>query len=119
MNLQEWAAVLTAAGIGGIFVEVVRAFMHRRGMDATTAKEMSEAAVLLVSPLRDRVVELESELSGTEKQASELDRELKEATATVVTLTTQVVNLTNELMACRAELAQLRREMGDTHAPPE
>jgi chromosome segregation ATPase len=111
VNIQTWAAVLTAAGIGGIVVEVVRAVLHRRGMDANTAKEMSEAAALLVSPLKDRVVELESELSATEKQAGELDRELKEATATVVTLTTQVVNLTNELMACRAELAELRREL--------
>jgi chromosome segregation ATPase len=115
VNVQTWAAILTAAGIGGIVVEVVRAILHRRGMDASTAKEMSEAAVLLVSPLKDRVSELESELTATEARASELDKDLKEATATVVTLTTQIVNLTNELMACRSELAELRRELGPHH----
>lgn len=119
MNVQTWAAVLTAAGVGGVAVEAMRAVLHRRGMDANAAKTVTEAAVGLVTPLRERVSELETDLDKTERHASELDSDLKAATRTVVHLTQQVVmltqqvaDLTEELVACRAELAAFRSEIG-------
>ena len=114
--MQDWAAILVGLGLGGVVVEGVRFVFHRRGMDASAAKTVTEAAVGLVAPLRERVAELEAELTETEARASELDVDLKAATATVVHLTNEVVGLTNALEACHRELAEFRKMLGP-HAP--
>lgn len=113
-GVQDWATVLVALGIGGVIVEAVRFILHRRGMDATAAKTVTEAAVGLVLPLKERVAELETELTATEERASELAADLKAATATVVHLTREVVALTTSLEACHAELAEFRKLLGPT-----
>lgn len=115
-GVQDWAAVLVGLGIGGVLVEAVRFVLHRKGMDADAAKTVTDAAIGLVTPLKDRVRELEADLTVTEERASELDTDLKAATATVITLTQQVVGLTAALEACHAELAEFRRMLGP-HAP--
>jgi chromosome segregation ATPase len=112
VSIQEWAAVLTAAGIGGIVVETARAFWHRRGMDANAAKTVTEAAVGLVAPLQKRISELETDLTASERHASDLDTDLKHATAKVIDLMGEVEKLMAELTACRAELRAMRHDMG-------
>lgn len=115
-GVDNWAAILVGLGLGGVVVEVVRSILHRKGMDASAAKSVTETALSLVAPLKERVSELESELSATEERASELDADLKHATATVVHLTQEVIKLTNGLENCQTELAEFRRMLGP-HAP--
>lgn len=109
---SNWAAVLVGLGLGGVVVEIVRSILHRKGMDASAAKSVTETALSLVAPLRERVHELEAELTATEERASELDTDLKAATATVVHLTRQVVEVTNAMADCHAEVAEFRKTLG-------
>jgi septal ring factor EnvC (AmiA/AmiB activator) len=115
-TMQDWAAILVGLGLGGVLVEGIRFVLHRKGMDADAAKTVTEAAVGLVAPLKERINELETDLGKTEEHASDLDRDLKEATATVVKLMTQIEALNDELTACRAELRAMRHDMGP-HSP--
>lgn len=113
---SDWAAILVGLGLGGVVVEIVRSVLHRKGMDASAAKSVTETALSLVAPLKERVAELEKELSATEERAGELAADLKAATATVVHLTREVVDMTNAMEKCHTELAEFRRMLGP-HTP--
>lgn len=109
---SNWAAILVGLGLGGVVVEIVRSILHRKGMDASAAKSVTETALSLVAPLKERIAELEKELTTTEERASELDTDLKAATATVVRLTREVVAMTNAMADCHTELAEFRKTLG-------
>lgn len=66
---------LTLLGIGGVFVEFVRAMFLRKKMGADYADIISASAVRLLDPLERRIRELEGELEATKKELVEARKE--------------------------------------------
>lgn len=131
---DSWSDIVqfvAAGGVGIVIAEFVRGFIHRKGMNADTAKTITDAAITLVDPLQKRVVELEGELRSAEQHAGQLDIDLKDATATVVALTREVVALTGQVQeltrelrkahedtaAALREVLDLKRELGRNGGP--
>jgi chromosome segregation ATPase len=104
---MTWAELATNAvlvALGGLLVEGFRAIIHRKNMNANTAKVFTDAAISLVEPLQSRVNHLETKLRLAEGRATHLQVQLDDAQD-------QVTSLTAALSDAHAELADLRGEM--------
>lgn len=100
--------ILTVGGAGALLAEIVRALLQRKNMDAGYAKTISESALALLLPLRERVTELEHDLDATEKRASEVARGASHLAEQLADSQAQCAALSTSLQAALGEVAQLR-----------
>lgn len=111
MTGWQWAAtILVNLGLGVVLAEFVRGFLHRKNMDANTAKQLAEAAAILVEPLETRVKSLSADLETTEGRASNLAGQLHAALD-------EVALLRRALGEAQDEIRALRRETGSNLGP--
>lgn len=121
MSLPEWiVTLLVSGGIGALLVEVARGIFQRRNMNANYAQTISQSAMTLLVPLRERVTELETDLDDQERRAKEaaeradaLAAQLRAALAEVETLRNSLNEATTALREALAELATLRAALGE------
>lgn len=86
MTFAEVVNALLLLGGGGLVAELLRSLVQRRKMSADVAGQLTESAMALLLPLRERVVELETEtgnlradLHDARDEADLLRAELHEA----------------------------------------
>lgn len=121
MSLPEWVVtLLVSGGIGALLVEVARGIFQRRNMSANYAQTISQSAMTLLVPLRERVTELETDLDDQERRAKEaaeradaLAAQLQGALAEVEALRTSLTEATGALRDALTELATLRAALGE------
>lgn len=77
MDLRDVTEVLLAAGVGGIFVEAIRAFRQRKKMGAEYADVIASSAIKLLQPLEARIKSLEDELVSTKKRLTNTEAQLR------------------------------------------
>lgn len=108
MQMQEWAALLTALGIGGGITEAFRSVGSRRARKADALEKLEGIATRLADRATEaadkRVAQVEAQLTAYEAR----DREREERRRTAAALHTQWDNA----------LADQVRALGGSVAPP-
>ncbi|MFG1955430.1 hypothetical protein [Micromonospora sp. NPDC048830] len=119
----QWAQVLISAlglfgGASGLGV-IATITVQRRKLKADTAGALTDAALTLVQPLRNRVTELEAEALAVREQLTVSRRELHELRATVWDLTRTLDRWREAIMAPGATIGRVRTLVADdVHRPP-
>ncbi|GAA2219863.1 hypothetical protein ACFY2R_26995 [Micromonospora olivasterospora] len=113
----EWAQVLISAlglfgGASGLGV-IATITVQRRKLKADTAGALTDAALTLVQPLRNRVSELEAEALAVRAQLAASQRELQELRATVWELTRTLERWREAIMAPGATLRRVQTLVAD------
>lgn len=86
MDAERVIDWLLALSIGGILVELLRAVIHRKKMNADYADVIAASAIRLLGPLEERIKSLETELRNTKRTLAETKHELVEARREIRTL---------------------------------
>lgn len=121
MSPGEWViTILTIGGGGALLAEAVRGMFQRRNMNATYAQTISQSAMTLLVPLRERVDELEGDLDVQEtrakdaaSRADDLALKLEQALAEVNSLRDALAEATTALRQALREIAILRAALGE------
>lgn len=105
MTSDDWFRVGAVLGVGGLIVELIRGFFHRRKMGADYAEVISRSAVGLLGPLEKRVHDLEDALASSETRADHLADQLTQSEERARTLSRLLERATEETRTLRKQLA--------------
>lgn len=112
--LSVLGALGGVAGVGTIATVLVQ----RRKLRADTADVLTDTALALVEPLRERIGELETEVRGTNRRARGLSDELDRMREAARDLTTLMRRWRSEILAPDASLEHLREMVQTAPGPP-
>ncbi|MGI5144781.1 hypothetical protein ACQEVC_45440 [Plantactinospora sp. CA-294935] len=107
-----WLQILLSAlgmlgGTGGV-VAAAMVLVQRRKLKADTADVLTDTALTLVKPLRERVAELETEADDARRKVAATNGELDRLKDSVRDLTRMLLRLRTEILSPDADLARLR-----------
>lgn len=110
-----WVATLITlvgvlGGAGGL-AALTATVLQRKKIKADAADVITDTALTLVEPLRARVTELETEVSGTRRQVADTRENLEAANGELREMRTTVREMTALMLSWRDEIMQT------VHAP--
>jgi hypothetical protein len=112
--LQVLLSVIAALGGTGGVVAAGAVLVQRRKLKADTADVLTDTALTLVKPLRERVAELEIEVTTARRGMAAANGELGQIRDSMRDLARMVVKLRTEILSPDASLDRLREMVRST-----